>query len=132
MTMRAQRRARSLLEFERRHEPVAPVAHFRRRLVASGFIAGGVIAFSLGIGVLGYRYVAGIPRWIDCLHNASMILGGMGPVGELETDAGKLFASVYALYSGVALLTSVGVLLSPALHRLLHHFHVSGGEDPRP
>jgi hypothetical protein len=68
---------------------------------------------------------------VDCLYNASMILGGMGPVTELGTDAGKVFASAYALYSGVVLLASVGVLLAPALHRVLHHFHIPTDEDAK-
>src|SRR5262249_37202662 len=95
----------------------------------SGSIAGVVIAVSLGIGVLGYRYVAGIPSWLDSLYNASMILGGMGPVSEVTRPAGKLFASLYALYSGVILLASVGFLLSPLLHRLLHRFHLESKDD---
>ncbi len=119
------RRSRSpFLGFEHRHEPLASPRVFRRRLMRSGVVALGVIAFSLVIGVAGYHWIGGIPRWVDCLYNASMILGGMGPVDSLGSDAGKLFASIYALYSGVMLLASVGVLLSPLLHRLMHRFHI--------
>jgi len=120
---------RPVLSFERRHEPLAPREHYRRRLLTSSLLAGGVIAVSLAIGVLGYHYFGGIESWVDCLYSASMILGGMGPVAELRTTGGKLFASIYALYSGVALLTSVGVLIAPALHRALHRFHIETGED---
>ena len=119
-------------ELESRHEPLAPRARYRRRVIRASVVAGGLIGFSLAIGVLGYHYFAGIHGWVDCLYNASMILGGMGPVAELRTDAGKVFASIYALYSGVTLLTSVGVLLAPAFHRALHTFHIETEEtEPR-
>ena len=118
------RRGNSLLGFERRHEPLAPLHVFRGRLIRSGGVAGVIILISLVIGMVGYRVFGGIESWIDCLYNASMILGGMGPVSEMKTDAGKVFASAYALYSGVVLLASVGVLLAPALHRILHRFHI--------
>ena len=88
-----------------------------------------LLAGSLGVGVLGYAYLDHLP-WIDAFVNASMILGGMGPVAELTTDAGKVFASLYALYSGIVLIASAGLLLSPVLHRILHRFHVeSEGDD---
>lgn len=112
-------------EFENLTEPVASVATFRRRLLTSGAVAFGLLGASLAIGVCGYHWLVGIPDWLDCLLSASMIMGGMGPVGpDPTTAAGKLFASLYALYCGVVLLVSVGLLLSPALHRLLHHLHV--------
>ena len=119
-----QKRRGLLLELERRHEPLAPVHVFRQRMLRSGSAAGAIIGVSLVMGVVGYRVFGGIENWVDCLYNASMILGGMGPVAELRTDAGKVFASAYALYSGVVLLASVGVLLAPALHRIMHHFHI--------
>jgi len=122
------RSKRGLWEFERRHEKLVPPEQFRARLVASGGLTLIIIGVSLAIGTLGYHYVGGLESWVDCIYNASMILGGMGPVDVLQTDAGKLFASGYALFSGVTLLTSVGVMLAPALHRLLHHFHVDSKE----
>ena len=123
-------RERGPWDFERMHEPMASPAVFRRRLLTSGSVAVGLIAFSLALGVAGYHWLVGVPDWVDCLHSASMIMGGMGPVGIVpSTVAGKLFASFYALYSGVMLLASVGVLLSPGLHRLLHRFHVSTEDD---
>jgi hypothetical protein len=88
----------------------------------AGF-AGLFVAGSLGIGILGYRFLGGL-NWVDALLNASMILGGMGPVDALRTDSGKVFASVYALYSGVAFLVVAGVMFTPVFHRLLHHFHL--------
>lgn len=85
---------------------------------------------SLALGVLGYHLVAGL-SWIDALVNASMILTGMGPVNEMSTVGAKLFASFYALFSGVAFLTIVAVLLAPAVHRFLHRFHLdlAGDQD---
>lgn len=126
---RHHRRRRRPLQFENMHEPLAPPAVFRRRVIASGFVAFQVIGVSLLIGIAGYHWIAGIPDWVDDLYNASMILGGMGPVAELKGDAAKLFASFYALYSGVMLLASVGLLLSPMLHRLLHRFHIECDDD---
>ena len=82
-----------------------------------------LLLFSLLIGMLGYHYLESL-SWIDSLLNASMILGGMGPVNPLQTNAGKIFASFYAIYSGVVLLASVGVLVAPIFHRFLHHFHL--------
>ena len=78
--------------------------------------------FGLGIGVLDYHLIARL-SWIDSLLNASMILGGMGPVDPLKTDAAKIFASSYALFSGVAFIGIVSVLLAPFVHRLLHRVH---------
>jgi hypothetical protein len=74
------------------------------------------------IGVVGYHTIAGLP-WIDSLLNASMILTGMGPVNPMETDAAKLFASFYSIYSGVAFLSISVVFLAPLAHRILHLFH---------
>jgi hypothetical protein len=81
----------------------------------------------LGIGVIGYRALEGLP-WIDSLLNASMILGGMGPVDRLQTSTGKLFASIYALYSGIVFLVTTGVIMAPVFHRFLHHFHIENEE----
>ena len=82
-----------------------------------------IIAFSLAIGTAGYHYFGNL-HWIDALLNAAMILTGMGPVDPMTTDAGKLFATFYALYSGVAFLTSVAVLAAPVVHRFMHKFHL--------
>jgi ABC-type branched-subunit amino acid transport system permease subunit len=125
------RRARRALEFERRHEPLAPPHVFRRRLIHSAGLMLLLIGFSLVIGVAGYHEFAHIESWVDCLYNAAMILGGMGPVAEMPDDNAKIFASAYAIYSGVVLLASVGVLISPVLHRILHRFHIETDEDAR-
>lgn len=127
----ARRRAerRGWFEFEHRQEPVATVAEFRVRFFKSLALMFAVLSVSLAMGVAGYHYLVGIPRLVDCVYSASMIMGGMGPVGEdPATDAGKWFASFYALYSGVVLLASVGLLLTPVLHRVMHRFHVETDE----
>jgi hypothetical protein len=85
-------------------------------------IGGAIIAGGLVPGVLGYHWIARL-GWIDAILNASMILTGMGPVATLNTSAAKLFASAYALFSGIIFLGSISVVLAPLLHRLIHHFH---------
>lgn len=109
--------------YERHHQPLLPTPAFVSRMLRSTAIAGATAAVALGIGVVGYRFTENLP-WVDALLNASMILGGMGPVSELHTTAGKLFASWYALFSGVVFITSAGILVAPLLHRFLHHFHL--------
>jgi hypothetical protein len=86
-----------------------------------------ILAIALAIGILGYHFIAGFP-WIDALLNASMILTGMGPVGELTSTGAKLFASAYALFSGLVFITVIGVTLAPVLHRVLHEFHIDEGD----
>lgn len=78
---------------------------------------------ALVIGILGYRLTEGF-SWIDALLNASMILSGMGPANELKTNGGKLFASFYALFSGIVFITTAGIVLAPIVHRFLHKFHI--------
>ena len=109
--------------FEHRKQPLAKRNAFLRRIGRYTVLASGIIAFSLALGLVGYHYFEGQP-WLDALLNASMILGGMGPVAELHTPAGKLFASFYSLYSGMVLLVAVGVLIAPIFHRFLHRFHL--------
>lgn len=114
--------------FEHRREELLPRSQFYRRILLYGIVSGGIILVSLAIGVLGYHYFENMP-WIDALVNASMLLGGMGPVTPLHTDAGKLFASFYALFSGMVLLVAVGVLIAPVFHRILHRFHLEIKDD---
>jgi len=108
--------------FEHHTQPLATPAEFAQRMLRYSLVTAGIILFSLGIGILGYHYLESL-SWIDSLLNASMILGGMGPVNALQTDAGKIFASFYALYSGIILLASVGILVTPIFHRFMHRFH---------
>jgi hypothetical protein len=109
--------------FEHRKEPLLPRPVFLGRLFRHFCIAAGIVAAALGIGVIGYHSSAGL-SWLDSLLNASMILSGMGPVNELQTAAGKWFASFYALFSGVVFITTAGVLFAPVVHRFLHKFHL--------
>ena len=112
------------------HPRLMPRHLFYRRVARSALIAALLIGGSLGIGVLGYHFAAGL-GWLDSLLNASMILTGMGPVDPVTSAAGKIFASAYALFSGVAFLTIVAVLLAPVVHRFLHRFHLELGRyDP--
>jgi hypothetical protein len=109
--------------YEHRKQPLLSRAKFLRRVGRHGLVALGVLVFGLGIGILGYHWIAHL-SWIDSLLNASMILGGMGPVGDpLPTEAAKIFASCYALFSGLAFVGIVSVLIAPFVHRLLHRFH---------
>jgi hypothetical protein len=110
--------------YEHHKQPLAKQAVFVKRLAFNAIAAFILLIFSLGLGMAGYHFLEGL-SWIDSMLNASMILGGMGPVAPLQTVPGKLFASFYALYSGVVLLAAVGILVVPIFHRFLHHFHLA-------
>lgn len=109
--------------YEHRRDALLPFPAFLRRVLRNLSAAGSIVAAALGAGILGYHALENMP-WIDAILNASMILGGMGPVNELHTSAGKLFASAYALFSGIVFITTTGILLAPFLHRFLHQFHL--------
>lgn len=109
--------------FEHRKQPLLTSRSFLKRQLISLLVAFMIIIGSLVMGVLGYHYLEGM-AWIDALVNASMLLGGMGPVDVLHTVNGKLFASFYALYSGIIFLVVVGVIFAPLYHRFLHRFHL--------
>jgi uncharacterized membrane protein len=113
----------SAMAFERRYQPLLSRREFVWRYVRWITVALIILTVSLAAGVCGYHFLEGIP-WIDSLLNASMILGGMGPVDTLKTKAGKLFASFYALYSGLLLISLAGLMLTPLVHRFLHRFHL--------
>ncbi len=110
--------------YEHHQKPVLPLAQFLRRVARHGGVSALIILLSLWIGTAGYHYFAGL-GWVDSLLNASMILTGMGPVSTLTTDAAKLFASFYALYSGIVFLAATGVFFAPFLHRVLHRMHAA-------
>ncbi len=114
--------------FEHRREPLLPRAEFFARLARSFGVAMAFVLASLAVGTFGYHWVADLP-WIDSALNAAMILTGMGPVNEMKTNAAKLFAAAYALFSGVAFLTIMAVLLAPVVHRFLHKFHLEAEDD---
>jgi len=113
---------------ESRHQPLAPRRTFLRRVLRHALLSGALVAVSLAIGVGGYHLWGQLP-WLDALLNASMLMGGMGPVDTLRSTAGKLFASAYALYCGLVLLVATGILLAPVVHRLLHRFHHEPGDE---
>lgn len=113
--------------FERKHERIAPVAVFMRRLAGAIGIAILLILAALFAGVAGYHWIAGLD-WVDALLDASMILGGMGPVNPLAGTGAKVFASGYALFSGLLFIAIMGIIFSPIVHRMLHKFHIDEGD----
>lgn len=114
--------------FERRQQPLISRIEFLRRQLNFTLIALAIIIGSLLVGILGYHFLEGM-SWVDALLNSAMILGGMGPVNPLTTVAGKIFASFYALYSGVVFLVVAGIIFAPIFHRILHHFHLEAEEE---
>ena len=120
-----------LTQFERRTEPIVSTARFLGRVARNLGVAALLVGMSLLIGMAGYRGFEGMST-VDAYLNASMILSGMGPVGTLQTTAGKIFAGTYALYSGVVLVFSSGIILAPVIHRILHEFHIGYEDDGKP
>jgi hypothetical protein len=109
--------------FEPRKEPLLPRPAFYARVARSLALAFAIVAVSLGIGMTGYHVFEQQP-WLDAFLNAAMILSGMGPVATIKTTGGKLFAGCYALFSGLALITTLAVVFAPLFHRFLHKFHM--------
>ena len=116
--------------YEERHERLLPVREFVRRLLRHAGLASVVIGGSLLIGIGGYVWFEGL-SWVDGFLNAAMILGGMGPVATIQTTGGKIFAGLYALYSGLVFLVAAGILLAPLFHRVMHRFHLGEQERAR-
>lgn len=117
-----------LLHYEQRDQPLLPRRQFAARQ-AWHLLAGLILlTASLGIGILGYHFFEGF-SWVDSLLNASMILGGMGEVNPLVTTGGKVFASVYSLFSGMIFLVVAGVIVAPGVHRVLHRMHLESGSE---
>ena len=114
--------------YERRKSPLLPWPAFLARVARHTVLGILIITASLGVGMLGYHYFESMP-WIDAFANASMILSGMGPFGPLQTYSGKLFAGFYALFSGLAFITTAGIILAPVAHRLMHKFHLESGSN---
>jgi len=113
--------------FEHKRQPLASKKIFYKRIAWSIFLASMILIVCLAIGIVGYHYTAGI-EWLDSLHNASMILSGMGPVVTINSTAGKWFSSFYALFSGVVFITNIGLILAPAVHRIMHRLHLEQGK----
>jgi hypothetical protein len=110
-------------KYEQSHQKLAPLSVFAQRVIGAIILACGVIAIVLFIGIAGYHWLGGLD-WVDSLLEASMILGGMGPVNPIKTTGAKVFASGYALFSGLVFIGLMGIVLTPIVHRLLHKFHV--------
>ncbi len=111
------------MPYEHRNRPVISTRLFARRLGRHFLVSCGLVFISLLLGILGYHLLAGL-GWIDSYLNAAMLLGGMGPVGEIKPTAGKIFAGIYALYAGLVLIAASAILLAPVLHRIMHRLHV--------
>lgn len=117
--------------FERRHEPLLSRAAFALRLIRHSLFSFLIVGVALGIGVVGYHLSLGL-GWLDSFLNAAMILGGMGPVAGLSAESvptsAKIFAALYALFSGLVFIVVMGLLFAPVLHRLMHRFHLDKGK----
>ena len=116
------------MRFESREQGLASPEVFRRRLLRSFAVGSLMVAISLAVGMVGYGVLESLSP-IDAFLNAAMILSGMGPLHNPRTDAGKIFAGIYALYSGFAVLVIAGVTFAPAIHRVLHRFHLADDQD---
>ena len=112
--------------YERHSQPLLSRRLFARRVARSFATGASIIIVSLSVGMLGYHWLEHM-RWIDAFANAAMILSGMGPIDPLKTDGGKLFAGLYAIYSGLAVILIAGVVFAPVVHRFLHRFHLDPG-----
>jgi hypothetical protein len=116
--------------FEHHNEKLLSRRAFLRRLAKYAGISIGIILFSLAVGMVGYHWSEGM-SWIDAFLNAAMLMGGMGQINTLNTDAGKLFAGTYALYCGLVELVAVGIFAAPIVHRFLHRFHIESEKASR-
>jgi hypothetical protein len=118
-----------LLKFEHRRQPLLTRRAFLRRFAYASLLALLLLAVWMLLGMFGYHWLAGLP-WMDAFLNASMIVGGMGPVDVLTTPSAKLFVGIYAIFSGVIFLGVFGLLIAPVLHRFMHRFHLESEDKP--
>jgi hypothetical protein len=116
-----------MFDFEHKGKPLLDARGYRLRLLYHLLMTVALLASSLALGMCGYHGLEGL-SWLDALVDSSMLLGGMGPVHPIVTDAGKLFVSFYALFSGLIFLVAAGVGFAPVFHRLLHKFHLDAEE----
>jgi len=116
------------MKFETRRQQLASPEVFRRRLLRSFAVGSLMVVVSLAVGMVGYGLLESLSP-LDAFLNASMILSGMGPLHNPKTDAGKIFAGIYALYSGFAVLAIAGIMLAPVVHRVMHRFHLEEEDD---
>ena len=120
---------RKAFEYEHVSEPVAQMPHFLRRQLRSVGVGLVLVLVALLAGMVGYHQLFRL-SWVDAYVNAAMILSGMGPMAAPDTDAGKIFAGTYALFSGIAVLAIAGVIAAPLVHRFLHRMHADA-DEPR-
>jgi len=120
-----------MFNYEHRNAEPLSRAEFISRLARTIGVAVLLIAAALMFGILGYHWLESM-TWVDSFLNASMILGGMGPVDPMKTEAGKIFAGCYALFSGLAFLALAGLIFSPIAHRILHRFHYEADQEDDP
>jgi hypothetical protein len=116
------------MPWETHEERMLPVRDFVVRLLKHFGISVVLVIASLGAGMLGYHHW-NHSAWIDAFLNASMLLGGMGPVGDMVYPAGKIFAGIYALYAGLVFLVSLALIITPVIHRVMHRFHLGDNDD---
>lgn len=110
--------------FEHRHQPLAPIPAFIRRMAVCVLVSQCIAGVALLIGMVGYHEIAGL-KWIDSFENAAMILGGMGPVDQMAATSAKLFAGLYAIFCGLVFISVMGIVLAPVLHRVMHRLHLA-------
>src|SRR5262245_65524484 len=114
--------------YEHKDAPLLSRRQFARRLIVHFAMVAGLIGVSLSGGMVGYRAFAHM-GWVDAFLNASMLLGGMGPVGDLPNDRAKIFAGLYELYAGLMFIVSIGIIIAPVAHRILHRLHVDDTDE---
>jgi len=119
-----------MFEYERRHQKLASPELYRKRLVRAAVFGLCMVAISLAVGIAGYMYFEGL-AFIDAFENAAMILSGMGPLHDPKGTAGKVFAGLYALYSGFAVLVIAAIVFAPVIHRVMHRFHIEEAQEAR-
>lgn len=119
-----------MFKYEHRAQPPLSRRRFARRLMMQGVSASQIVVVSLAIGIAGYHWLGDL-TWVDSFENAAMLLGGMGPVGDLHATSAKIFAGIYALYAGIIFLVLAAMLLAPVFHRVLHHFHWEADQTER-
>ena len=117
-----------MLRFEHREQKPISTRQFLLRMLLAGTVAGGVTIGALLVGIAGYHWIGGL-GWTDAFLNASMILGGMGPVDPMVTEDAKVFAGCYALFSGLVFIALAGFFIAPIAHRVLHRFHYDDNRD---
>lgn len=116
--------------FEHYRQPLIPHRKFVKRMIRCCLWAGAITVFSLLIGIWGYHHFEKLSK-LDSLLNASMILGGMGPVSNIYTDGGKIFASFYAIFCGAIFIFTIGLILTPLFHRFMHRFHLESTKEDK-